>query len=208
VLHVPLFLGISALVILIPGPDTAMVTKNALLHGRPAALGTAFGVCTGLTVWTVASAVGVASIVRTSATAFTVLKTVGAVYLVWLGIQALRAAHRAGAAGEDAGVRPRRIQGAPAGFRQGLFSNLANPKIAVFFMSLVPQFIGSRHPLVPFLGLGSIFVLMTLAYLSGYAVVAVRAAAQLQRPRVKAAIDRVTGVVLIGLGIRIALEHR
>lgn len=207
-LHVPLFLGISALVILIPGPDTAMVTKNALLHGRPAALGTAFGVSTGLTVWTVASAVGVASIVRTSATAFTVLKTVGAVYLVWLGFQALRAAHRAAASGEATGARPRRIQGAGTGFRQGLFSNLANPKIAVFFMSLVPQFIGSGSPLVPFLVLGGMFVFMTLGYLVSYALVAVRAAAQLQRPRVKAAIDRVTGVVLIGLGIRLALERR
>ncbi len=206
-LHVPVFLGISALVILIPGPDTAMVTKNALLHGRPAALGTAFGVCTGLSVWTVASALGVASLVRTSATAFTVLKLLGALYLIWLGAQALRASRHAGAT-EAVENLPRHIFGAWAGFRQGVLSDLANPKIGVFFMSLVPQFIGRGRPLVPFLGLGSMFVVMTLAYLLAYALVAVRAADALRRPRVKAVLDRATGVVLIGLGLRLATERR
>src|SRR5438270_12975928 len=94
--HVWSFLPVATVLIVVPGPDTAIVTKNALLHGRRAALGTSFGVSTGLAVWTVASALGVASIVRASDTAFTVLKLIGAAYLVWLGIQALRAAGRAG----------------------------------------------------------------------------------------------------------------
>ncbi len=207
-LHVPVFLGISALVIIIPGPDTAMVTKNALLHGRPAALGTAFGVVTGLSVWTLASALGVASLVRTSATAFTVLKLVGAVYLIWLGAQTLLAARHVRADAEAAESPPRRILGAAVGFRQGVLSDLANPKIAAFFMSFVPQFIGRGDPLLPFLGLGSMFVVMTLLWLLAYALVAVRAANALRRPRVKAALDRLTGVVLIGLGLRLATEHR
>ena len=99
--------------------------------------------------------------------------------------------------------------GARRGFRQGLISNLANPKIAVFFTSLVPQFVGSGHAvLVPSLVLGAAFALMTAAWLCSYALVASKAAGLLTRPRVKAALDRISGCVLIGLGLRIATEHR
>jgi RhtB (resistance to homoserine/threonine) family protein len=206
--HFLVFLGVAAVLIVVPGPDMALVTKNAAIHGRQAALGTALGVNAGLAVWTVASALGVASLVRTSETAFTILKLLGAAYLIWLGAQALRSArhrwvqHETGPA-ERAGL------GARAGFRQGLLSNLGNPKIAAFFTSLLPQFIGSGHAvLLPFLLLGAVFVLMTLAWLCGFALVAARASTVLRRPKVKATLDRLTGVVLIGLGIRLATEHR
>jgi RhtB (resistance to homoserine/threonine) family protein len=205
--HFLLFLGVAAVLIVVPGPDMALVTKNAVIHGRQAALGTAFGVNAGLAVWTVASALGVASLVRTSGTAFTALKLLGAAYLIWLGVQALRSArHRWMPSGSDEGEQ--KVLGTRAGFRQGLLSNLGNPKIAAFFTSLLPQFIGSgRAVLVPFL-LGGMFVLMTLCWLSAYALVAARASSVLRRPRVKATIDRLTGAVLIGLGVRLATEHR
>src|SRR5581483_6159155 len=90
--HLLLFVGVAAIVIVVPGPDTAVVTKNVLLHGRRAALGTSLGVSTGLAVWTVAAAVGLASVLRASAVAFTILKLAGAAYLVWLGVQSIRAA--------------------------------------------------------------------------------------------------------------------
>jgi threonine/homoserine/homoserine lactone efflux protein len=208
--HFTVFVGVAAFVILLPGPDTAIVTKNVLVHGRTAALGTSFGVCAGLSIWTLATACGVASLVRASAVAFTVLKLVGALYLVWLGIQALRAGNRA-AAGAPVGGDPaaRTPMGARGGFRQGLFSNLANPKIAVFFTSLLPQFVTPGHAiLIPFLALGTVFVVMTLAWLCAYSLMAARAAQTLQRPRVKATLDRVTGCVLIAVGIRLATEHR
>jgi threonine/homoserine/homoserine lactone efflux protein len=206
--HVWVFLSISAIVIAVPGPDTALVTKNAVLHGRSAALGTAIGVVGGLSVWTVASSLGVASLVRASQPAFTTLKLTGAVYLIWLGLQALRSARRTGSA--DAGVPPpRRPPGARGGVRQGLVSNLANPKIAAFFTGVLPQFAGSgRAALVPFLLLGGTFVVMTLVWLSAYALAAVRASAVFRRPRVKAAIDRLSGVILIGFGLRLATERR
>src|SRR6201999_4000536 len=86
------FIGVAAIVIIIPGPDTAVVTKNVLIHGRRAGLGTSLGVSTGLAIWTIAAAVGLASLVRASEVAFTALKLAGALYLVWLGVQALRAA--------------------------------------------------------------------------------------------------------------------
>lgn len=206
--HFLIFLGVAAVLIVVPGPDMALVTKNAVIHGRRAALGTALGVNAGLALWTVASAFGVASLVRTSATAFTVLKLVGAAYLIWLGLQALRSARHRRAELESAGGE-RRVLDAHAGFRQGLLSNLGNPKIAAFFTSLLPQFIGSgRSVLLPFLLLGGVFVLMTLAWLSAYALVAARASAVLRRPRVKAWLDRLTGAVLIGLGVRLATAHR
>jgi RhtB (resistance to homoserine/threonine) family protein len=205
---IPAFLGVAALVLVSPGPDTALVTKNALIHGRRPALATSFGVAVGLLVWTLATALGVAAVVHTSATAFTTLKLVGAAYLVWLGIQALRAAgHGLPRDGSDA-VASRRV-GARRGFRQGLISNLANPKIAVFFTSLVPQFVGSGHGvLVPSLLLGALFALMTVIWLCGYALLAAKAGGLLTRPRVKAALDRVSGCVLIGLGLRLATERR
>lgn len=206
--HLWLFVGIAAVVIVVPGPDTAIVTKNAVLHGRGAALGTAFGVETGLAVWTVASAFGVASVVRASDTAFTALKLIGAAYLVWLGIQALRAARRGGSHSDPDSARRASLDGR-GGFRQGLLSDLANPKIGAFFTGLLPQFAGPGHSvLIPFLALGGLFVLMTLIWLCAYALVAVKASALLRRRRVSAAIDRLSGVILIGFGVRLALERR
>lgn len=205
--HLLVFVGVAAIVIVIPGPDTAVVTKNVLVHGRRAAFGTSLGVSAGLSVWTLAAAIGVASVVRASEVAFTVLKLVGALYLVWLGVQALRAARHAESGGLSTTHKP--AMGALGGFRQGLLSDLANPKIGIFFTSLLPQFVDPGHSvLLPFLALGAVFVLMTVLWLSAYCLVAARAAKTLQRPRVKAAMDRFTGIVLIALGFRLALEHR
>jgi threonine/homoserine/homoserine lactone efflux protein len=206
--HLWLFVGIAAVVIVVPGPDTAIVTKNALLHGRRAALGTSFGVSTGLAVWTLASALGVASVVRASDAAFTALKLIGAAYLVWLGIQALLGSRRGGSDADPESLERTALDGR-GGFRQGLLSDLANPKIGAFFTGLLPQFAGPGHSvLIPFLVLGGLFVLMTVVWLCGYALVAVKASAVLRRRRVKAAIDRVSGVILIGFGVRLALERR
>jgi RhtB (resistance to homoserine/threonine) family protein len=208
-LHLLVFIGVAAIVIVIPGPDTAVVTKNVLIHGRRAGMGTSLGVSAGLAIWTIAAAVGIASLVRASEVAFTALKLVGAVYLVWLGVQALRAAGREH--GDELAVR--RMTGATmtarAGFRQGCLSDLANPKIGIFFTSLLPQFVTAGHPvLLPFLVLGAVFVAMTVVWLAAYTLVAARAAETLRRPRVRAALDRVTGVVLIAIGLRLAAEHR
>lgn len=206
--HLLLFVGVAAIVIVVPGPDTAVVTKNVLLHGRRAALGASLGVSAGLSLWTLAAAVGVASVLRASAVAFTVLKLIGALYLIYLGFQALRAARQAGT-GAPTSAAIRAEMSALGGFRQGLLSDLANPKIGIFFTSLLPQFVSPGHPvLFPFLALGAVFVLMTVLWLTAYCLVAARAAQTLQRPRVRAAMDRITGVVLIALGLRLAVEHR
>jgi threonine/homoserine/homoserine lactone efflux protein len=201
--HVWAFTVVAFVLIVVPGPDTALVTRNALLAGRRAALATALGVSTGLLVWTATSALGVAALVHTSAVAFSALKLAGGAYLVWLGIEALRAAGRPAAP-----VQRRPIDGA-RGFRQGLLSDLANPKIAVLFTSLLPQFVApGRALLVPFLALGGLFAAMTATWLCLYAVAAARASGVLRRPAVRRALDRLTGLVLIGLGLRIATERR
>jgi RhtB (resistance to homoserine/threonine) family protein len=207
--HLLVFVGVAAIVILLPGPDTAVVTKNVLMHGRRAALGASAGVGAGLSVWTLAAAVGLASVIRASEVAFTILKVVGALYLMWLGFQALRAARHAS---EDEGARltePRPVIGARGGFWQGFLSDLANPKIGIFFTSLLPQFVDPGRPvLLPFLALGAVFVLMTVLWLGAYCLIAARAAETLQRPRVRSALDRVTGIVLIAIGLRLVTEHR
>ena len=207
--HLWAFLGIAALVIIAPGPDTVVVTKNAVLHGRRAALGTSLGVNAGLVIWTVAAALGLAAVVRESAVAFTVVKLLGAAYLIWLGVQALLAARARSAHGVSAVQRSSAPVGALLGFRQGLLSNLGNPKIAVFFTGLLPQFVSSRVSVLgPFLLLGGLFVLMTVVWLCSYALLAVKVSSVLTRPRVKAALDGVTGIVLVGLGVRLAFEQR
>jgi RhtB (resistance to homoserine/threonine) family protein len=204
--NIPAFIGVAAFVLITPGPDTALVTKNALIYGRRAGIATSFGVAAGLLVWTVASALGIAAVVHVSATAYETLKLIGAAYLVWLGIQALRTAGHHATARQDAQNGTRRLA-ARRGFRQGLISNLANPKIAVLFTSLLPQFIDQgHHVLLPFLLLGGLFVAMTVTWLSGYALIAAKAGGLLTRTRVKAALDRITGFVLVALGLRLATE--
>lgn len=208
-IHLLPFVGVSLLLVIAPGPDTVLVTKNALLYGRRLALGTVAGISLGLLVWTAAAALGVAAVLRESEVAFTVLKVVGATYLVWLGIGALRTARSqtAGAfsLGEPAAEPPRPAQG----FRQGLLCNLGNPKIAIFFTSLLPQFVSAHRPeLVPFLVLGAVFALLGLTWLCCYALLATRLSALLRSPRMKTALDTFTGLVLIGVGIRLALEPR
>jgi threonine/homoserine/homoserine lactone efflux protein len=205
--HLAPFLLVSVVVVVTPGVDMALVTKNALLHGRTAALASAAGVNVGIALWTVAAALGVAAVVQASATAFAVVKFAGALYLVYLGVHALRTGRRGRAAGE--GPFPTVPLAPRAAFRQGLVSNALNPKIAVFFTSLLPQFVShGSSALVDLLALGALFNVIGIVWLTAYAVAAARGRAVLQRPRVKAALDALSGIVLVGLGVRLALERR
>ena len=193
------FLAVSVLVIVTPGQDTALTIRNTLLGGRVAGVFTAVGVSAGQAVWTVATAFGVGALLVASEPAFMALKLVGSAYLVFLGVQALfgrKPLHleRSGARVTSRGA-----------LRQGLFSNLANPKMLAFFTSLLPQFASSFAGL---LALGLLFCCMTLVWLSVYAVVVTKAGAVLRRARVRRAFEAVTGTVLIALGLRLATEHR
>ncbi len=198
------FLAVSALLIVAPGPDMALVARNALVGGTRSGVFTALGSASGLVIWSLAASAGVAALLRQSEPAFLALKVVGATYLVFLGVQALRAAWR-----RDEQVVPRVSAGRPGrAYRQGLVSNLGNPKIAVFFTSFLPQFAPSGGSFFALLALGLVFCVMTLAWLVAYSVVVARAGDVLRRPRVRRALEGVTGVVLIGFGVRLATEHR
>jgi threonine/homoserine/homoserine lactone efflux protein len=208
--HLVAFLGISVLVIVTPGPDTALTIRNTLSGGRRGGLGTALGVATGQAVWTVATSAGVAALLVASAPAFTALRLAGAAYLVWLGIQALWAAWRPGGPTECAdALAPSRALAPSMAFRQGVLSNLGNPKMAGFFTSLLPQFAPVGHvSFSALLALGLLFCVMTLGWLAAYAVVVARAGDFLRRLGVRRAIEAVTGLALLALGARLALERR
>jgi len=197
--HVLAFVGISLTVICTPGPDTALLVRNTLFGGRANGVRTAAGVVTGLALWTVAAAAGIAAVVAASHPLFVALRTVGAVYLVWLGIGALRAAVRGEHAPEV------RVAARGGGYRQGLLSNLGNPKVAVFFTSLLPQFGTSfgGH-----LALGFLFCAMGATWLTCYALAVARAKGWILRPRVRRALDALTGIALVAFGARLATERR
>jgi RhtB (resistance to homoserine/threonine) family protein len=201
------FLAVAVVVVVTPGPDMALVTKNALLHGRRPALATAVGINFGILFWTAAAALGLAALIAASQTAFTAIKLAGAAYLIYLGLQALRASRADQRANAPTTVSAP-ISGRVA-LHQGLVSNLLNPKIAVFFTSLLPQFIGAHgQTAVDLLFLGAVFNAMGLAWLLAYALAAARGRDVLTRPRVKRTLDRLSGIVLIGIGARLAVEHR
>jgi threonine/homoserine/homoserine lactone efflux protein len=193
------FVGIAAVVIVTPGPDTALTIRNSLAGGRRAGVLTALGVSTGQACWTAAASAGVAALLVASEPVFRALRLVGAAYLVWLGAQALWSAWSGVRRHERPG--PRRT----APFRQGLLSNLANPKMAVFFTSLLPQFGSASFGAL--LGLGLLFCTMTLAWLAAYAFAVARAGDVLRRSNVRRAVDAVTGTVLVAFGARLAAER-
>jgi RhtB (resistance to homoserine/threonine) family protein len=207
--HVDLapFLALSVLLIVIPGPDTAVVTKNALAGGKRGGVYAAFGVTIGLTLWTLAAALGIAALLRASEVGFDALKLVGAVYLIWIGVQLLRKPGGvAAAAAAAAGGRRHR---ATRSLRQGLLTDLGNPKIAVFFTSFLPQFVGhGGSTFAALLLLGLLFAALTLAWLAAYGVAIGHGTKLLRRPRVQRALDRFTGLVFLGFGVRLAFEHR
>lgn len=202
------FLGISALVIVTPGPDTAITIRNALLGGRVGGVFTALGVAAGQTIWSVATSLGIVALLVASEQVFLALKFAGAAYLVYLGLVALASALRPGSA-DSLAAGPRRRLAPAAAFRHGLISDLGNPKMAVFFASVLPQFAPAAGPVFAALVvLGLIFAVMTFLWLALYSILVARAGDFLRRAAVRRAIEAVTGTVLVALGLRIAAEHR
>jgi threonine/homoserine/homoserine lactone efflux protein len=195
------FLGVAVVVIVTPGQDTALTVRNTLGGGRRAGVRTAVGVVAGQAVWALAASAGVAALLVASEPAFVALKLAGAAYLAYLGGQALLAAVRR----RPQPALPARAADGGRELRQGLLSNLGNPKMAVFFSSLLPQF-GDSFPVL--LGLGLLFCALTLTWLSAYAFAIARAGDVLRRPRVRRAIDAVTGTALVALGLRLATAER
>ena len=203
------FLGVSTIVIVTPGPDTAVTVRNTLLGGRLAGILTALGISTGQAIWALATSFGIVALLVASEFLFLAVKYAGAAYLIYLGLHALAGAWRGGHR-RDAAIRPGTARLRPGrAFLQGLMSDLGNPKMAVFFASLLPQFATPGEGLfAALMSLGLVFSLMTFLWLAAYAFVIAKAGEVLRRPAIRRWIEAVTGTLLVALGLRIATEQR
>ncbi len=201
------FLGVAALVTIAPAADFALVTRRALSAGARAAVITASGVCSGVLVWGALSALGVAAVVTASADAYAALRLAGAAYLVLLGIRALLTARRL-ATGNATPVDHETSRVRDGGFRQGLVTNLLNPKVGIFYAAVLPQFVSHRDSvLLVSLLFAALHALMGMVWYSFSAVVLCRGRRLFARPRARAALELSTAAVLIGLGLRVATER-
>ena len=194
--HAAGFLLLAAIMICTPGPDTALTVRNTLVGGRPNGVRTAAGIASVLAVWTLAASAGVAALLAAWQPLFDAVRLAGALDLAWLGVHALLAAIR-GRSRHDGRAR------GVGGYRQGLLSNLGNPKVAVCFTSLLPPFASSFGGLV---ALGLVFCALTAVWMTAYAFAVARARRALLRPRIQRALDAVTGLTLVAFGARLATE--
>jgi RhtB (resistance to homoserine/threonine) family protein len=206
-----MFIGLVAVLTVTPGADTALVTRNTLSHGRTAALCTTLGISLGCAVHATLSGLGLSAILSQSAALFEAVKFVGAGYLLFLGVRSLLGAGHgplpaAGAAPAPAVARGGAWRGA---FLQGLLTNVLNPKVALFYLTFLPQFMNPGDPVVlKSLALAGIHILLGLVWLSTYAYFISRLSDLLLRPAVRRRFERVTGGLLILLGLRLAWERR
>jgi threonine/homoserine/homoserine lactone efflux protein len=204
--HLWLFLVGSVVITVVPGADMALITRQVMTRGRAAAQRTIAGNLSGLVVHAAALAAGLSALLVASATAYTAVKLAGAAYLIYLGVQSLRHARHARTEAPEAAPR-RRLGGSP--YVQGLVSTVLNPKPALFFLSYLPQFIDRRHSVVLQVAiLAGIHIVIGFVWLTIYASLVHRLKEAITRPRVKAAMESVSGVVLVALGIRVALERQ
>jgi len=194
------FIGVAALLTITPGSDMALVTRNALTRGRRAAWLTSLGICLGCLVHAIASSAGLSAILSRSAEAFQIVKLIGAGYLIFLGVRTLAARGEAAAP-----IAPRGL----SNFSEGLLTNILNPKVALFYLTFLPQFIAPGEPVLKkSILLASVHIAMGLAWLTAYAACVDRLGRVLSRSRVKRRMEALTGAVLIALGLRLAVAER
>jgi len=199
------FTAIAALLTLTPGSDTMLVLRSALLRGRRAGLLTVFGICCGLFIHATLSALGLSVILVRSARAFEFVKLTGACYLVYLGLQSIWSAAR----GTQPGQRDAATVSGHRAFAEGLLNNVLNPKVAVFYLAFLPQFVGPHDPvLAKSLLLASIHFAQGVLWLSFLTLFVGRVRLALTRPGVQRGLESLSGMVLVGFGVRLAVERR
>lgn len=201
---IPLFIIACVLLIILPGPDTAIVTKNTVVAGRKGGMQTMLGSCVGLSIHTIAAVAGLSAIIVKSAVAFTVLKYVGAAYLCYLGVRTLMNMRA-----KKTDVDEELLVEAKGSsyFKQGFITNVTNPKVAVFFLTFLPQFLApGADAFWSFLVMGIIYTVLTFAWFFFYVVLLDKVRNFMKRPATQASIEAITGVVLIGFGIKLAFE--
>lgn len=199
------FAAASVLIVLLPGPDTLVVVRGMLHGGRRQAALVAVGVLSGLAVWIVIAALGLSAVLRASDVGYDALRIAGACYLAWLGVTSLFARRHPASAADAPRRRRRGLLG--DGYVAGLATDLLNPKVGVFFVSFLPGFIPAGHDIaVSSLLLGSVFLVEGAIYFVLLIALAARVTRWMNDPGLRRRLDRITGAVLIGFGIRLATE--
>jgi threonine/homoserine/homoserine lactone efflux protein len=202
------FLAFAIVLVLVPGPDFAVVTKNTLAAGRWRGGWAATGVACSNAVQGTVAAAGLGAIVVRMQPLFEAIKWAGAGYLIWLGVQSLRSAARGEYAQLAAGGAPMRSSGAAlAGWRQGFLSNITNPKVLVFYLAVLPQFLPARAGVAVLLVFALSHAVLSLGYLLLLTMALQRARRILERRRIRRILDATTGTVLLGFGARLVAEH-
>ncbi|MGD2273278.1 LysE family translocator [Bacillus wiedmannii] len=201
-----LFIIMSICLIILPGPDTAMATKNTLVAGKVGGVKTVFGTCVALLIHTLAAVIGLSAIIVKSALLFSIFKYVGALYLIYIGIKALLAVrNKEGFDTNDISLNNEDEH--TSYFRQGFLTNLLNPKVAVFFLTFLPQFLNPNHnTFIQLLVMGLTYLVLTVIWFAFYIFLIDKISAFMKKPRTQRYIQGLTGIVLIGFGIKLAFE--
>lgn len=202
----PLFVLMCILLILLPGPDTAIATKNTVTVGRLGGLKTALGTCCALLIHTFAAVLGLSAIIVKSALLFTIFKYVGAVYLIYLGIKTLWSLKKKETTANVETNTKNTFKNRSC-FKQGFLTNLLNPKVAVFFLTFLPQFVHTgSDTFIPFLLMGITYTILTAVWFLLYIYLINQISVFMKKPKTQHMIEGITGTVLIGFGIKLALE--
>ncbi|MDR4984754.1 LysE family translocator [Bacillus cereus] len=201
-----LFIIMSICLIILPGPDTAMATKNTLVAGKVGGVKTVFGTCVALLIHTLAAVIGLSALIVKSALLFSIFKYVGALYLIYIGIKALLAVrNKEGVNTNDVAISNDNKH--TSCFRQGFLTNLLNPKIAVFFLTFLPQFLNPSHnTFIQLLVMGLTYLILTVIWFAFYIFLIDKISAFMKKPGTQRYIQGLTGIVLIGFGIKLAFE--
>lgn len=193
------------LLVLLPGPDTLVVLRGLIRGGRRGAALTVLGVLCGVLVWVCVAALGLAALLRASELGYEVLKVVGGCYLVWVGVGSLRAAWRPHQAEQPVTVAPRVL--GHSGFVAGFLTDVLNPKVGVMFVTFLPAFVPEGYPVGwASMALGLEFVVVTAVYFTVFIALSSTVLTWMGTPRIRRRLDALTGLVLIGFGIRLATE--
>jgi len=201
-----LFVLMCIFVIILPGPDTAIVTKNTITAGKAGGLKTVFGICCALLIHTSAAVLGLSALIVKSAFLFSIFKYVGAIYLIYLGVKTLCSLKKKEAA---ASVEINSIGTSVSStcYKQGFLTNLLNPKVAILFLTFFPQFVESKsNTILPFLTMGMIYILLTIIWSILYVYLIHQISTFMKKPKTQSMIEGITGTILVGFGIKLFLE--
>jgi threonine/homoserine/homoserine lactone efflux protein len=199
----------SVLVVLLPGPDTLVVVRGLVRGGPRGGATTAAGVLAGLVVWVAATALGLSALLQASRLGYDALKVAGACYLVWIGVRSLLAVRRPAAevaVEGDGPMAPAPLLGG-SGFTAGFVTDLLNPKVGVFFVSFLPGFVPAGYSVGwTTFALGAWYAVLSAVYFLGLVALSGTVSGWMRSPRIRRRLDALTGLVLVGFGVRLATE--